>query len=120
VTTVIYLLSGTIVVLVLLVSAASGADAGLCRSYATTTSVLLGRFSWLRAYTSCINADELPPAPDTVEEAHHIVWPWMDLPPAPPQSCAVGVKTTVSSPPALVCARAHRSIVWSGRSWHCT
>jgi hypothetical protein len=48
---------------------AFGASVEYCKPYAASTTEMLVKYVWLRAYTSCLNADEEPKLSPATQEA---------------------------------------------------
>lgn len=65
----------TLLVLLVLSNPALAAEPELCRPYATKVAEQVIRFSWDRAYTTCLNSDEVPDAPATDVDAARLVVP---------------------------------------------
>ena len=54
---------------VLMTTTAAAGTAEYCRPYATKSTDVIIKFTWLRLYAACIGADGNPAAPSTAEEA---------------------------------------------------
>ena len=61
--------------LVLMTTTAAAGTAEYCRPYATKSTEVIIKFTWLRFYAACIGADGSPAPPSTAEEAMKIIRP---------------------------------------------
>ena len=106
-----------VAVAVMASSPAAAASPELCRPFASAATQALIKYAWERAYSNCLNSDEVPPVPATAADALTLVAP---LPAAPTvdaiPSARVKTVTITAAPPAAappkaaydpVCARAH-------------
>jgi hypothetical protein len=119
------------------------ADADLCRPFATKYTQIVINKIWLRSFSICLNSDELPDLPSDWQEAlkriipsdtprvlpldQQGVVPATGKPPAAAPARSAGgqggsgapIAAAAASSPEQFCARAHRKIAWSGKSWRC-
>jgi hypothetical protein len=84
----------------------------LCRPWATTLSQSVVNATWLRAYTLCLNSDQLPPLPKDWQAALDLIKPGpVPLYKDPPGSVkATDSKVTdskVTGPTFKACAASH-------------
>lgn len=125
---------GALALAAALVTTSALADSpDVCRPYATHATQIILNYTWLRIYTSCLNADQAPPLPGDPLGVLHAAIPGPTIDPgaSPPGSVPATGKpaegpaskpATVaisSSSPSSVCARWHRRAVWHGKIWRC-
>jgi hypothetical protein len=126
-----------LVLLVMLPLAAHAADMDGCSSYATQTSaaalrrllgvpwvdVAAGRFLYRKAYTYCLNADEVPPLVFSPEQQPIVDGLPTPAPrPEPPPAAAPAAAPAATAPkgqPQPLCVRYGKRTVYNGKQWRC-
>jgi hypothetical protein len=124
---------------------ARAAEPVLCGHYARDLTAQIIKFVWNRSYNYCLVRDQVPALPGDWDSEMRIVLPdatpiavplaqigvvpATDRPPLPPARPVDAPKPRsvpiVAKPvhaalsPSEICARAHRRIVWAGKSWRC-
>jgi len=78
----IVLLISIVIVLAFMLRAHAAAPE-ICKPYARAVTDLVIRYSWMRAYTTCLNSDEDPILPETAIGAGNIIFEWESPPPPP-------------------------------------